>query len=187
MMNPFGDSFQFFRNLSERKCMPSNLPLLALGAGLMLVTGPAHAGNLLVNQSFETPPSGEVVPSGWTYFAPPTLNPSVHHYWVAGPDYGASAIFGTFFWKQWNAVDGGPNNVAEHLPDVQQRAGCDLSSQRMALLKQRRRWRIGPSCSTWIEVAFLGAAAICSRSTSRRLTPPVWAWTLGFLFGDERL
>jgi len=159
MMNPFGDSFQFFRNLSASKCTSLNLPLLALGAGLMLVAGPARAGNLLVNQGFETPPSGQVVPAGWTYFAPPTLNPSVHHYWVAGPDYGAPALFGTFFWKQWNAVDGGPNNVAGIYQTFSSAPGATYQASGWIFSNSADAGGLGPSCSTWIEVAFLGASS----------------------------
>ena len=79
--------------------------MFAVVAAILLAADPAQASNLLVNSGFETPPvNAQVVASGWTYFAPPTLNPSVHNYWVAGPDYGAPALFGSFFWKQWGAL-----------------------------------------------------------------------------------
>src|ERR1035437_381215 len=71
IMNSLAGSFQFSRHPNERtKCTSLYFPLLALIAGLVLATGPAQAGNLLVNPGFEAN-SGNSTPSGWTYFAPP--------------------------------------------------------------------------------------------------------------------
>ncbi|HEY5504067.1 MAG TPA: hypothetical protein VIK28_02840, partial [Sedimentisphaerales bacterium] len=79
-MNSLAGSVQFSRNLNERtKCTSLIFPLLALAAGLVLAASPAQAGNLLVNPSFETN-NGNVVPTGWTYFAPPSN--TANNYWI---------------------------------------------------------------------------------------------------------
>jgi len=158
-MNPLSDSIQFVRNRSEAKCTFLKLELLALAAGLALLTGPAHAANLLVNQGFETPPSGQVVPAGWAYFAPPTLNPSTHNYWVAGPDFGAPALFGTFFWKQWAALYNGTNNVAGISQTFSSAPGATYQASGWIFSNSADNGGLGASCSTWIEVAFLGASS----------------------------
>src|SRR6266404_5040722 len=85
----------FSRNPHEKtKNWTLDFTLLALIANLLLLATPAQAANLLVNPGFETPPSGQTVPTGWKYFAPPTLNPNVHNYWV---ETGARAHTGSFY------------------------------------------------------------------------------------------
>lgn len=129
---------------------------------LFLTAVPAPAGNLLINPGFESPPNGQVVPAGWTYFATPTSDAGVADYWVVGPtDFGISAHSGTFFWKQWNAQYSTPpsNNVAgiyqtfSSAPaDVYQANGWLCTSSQDA-------GGLGTGCVTWIQVEFLDADA----------------------------
>jgi len=128
-------------------------------AGLALAAVPVQASNLLINQGFETAPSGQVVPASWTYFAPPTLNPSTHNYWVAGPDYGASAIFGTFFWKQWAALYNGTNNVAGIYQTFSSAPGATYQASGWLFSNSADAGGLGAGCTTWIQVEFLGASS----------------------------
>jgi len=133
----------------------------ALAAALMLAAGPAQASNLLVNPGFETPPPGQTVASGWAYFAPPTLSPTTHDYWVANQSTGNGmpANSGTFFWKQWGALYAAPpiNNVA----GIYQTFSCAPGStyQASGWLSTSSTDPLGADCVTWIEVAFLGASS----------------------------
>src|ERR1035437_49799 len=80
IMTSLAGSFQFSRHPNERTKLTSlNFPLLALIAGLVLAVGPAQAQNILVNPSFEAN-SGQNIPSGWTYFAPPST--TGEGYWI---------------------------------------------------------------------------------------------------------
>src|SRR6266446_9642005 len=109
-INPSPQIFHFSRQHPRM-----NFRLLALAVVSILAATQAHADtNLLVNPGFETPPSGQTVAAGWTYFAPPTLGSSVHDYWVANQTSGNGmpAHSDTFFWKQWTAQYGPTNNVA---------------------------------------------------------------------------
>ena len=139
-----------------------NAVLLALAAAAVLAASPAKGVNVLVNPGFESPPSGQVVPTGWTYFAPPTLGANVHDYWVAGPlDYGASAHSGTFFWKQWGALYAAPpiNNVAGIAQTFSSAPGSIYTASGWFYSKSTDAGGLGADCLTWIEVAFLGASS----------------------------
>jgi hypothetical protein len=136
--------------------------LLALAAALLLPAKPVQAANLLVNPGFESPPSGQTVPTGWTYFAPPTLGANVHDYWVPGPlDYGASAHSGTFFWKQWGALYAAPptNNVAGIAQSFSSAPGSIYTASGWFYSNSTDAGGLGADCFTWIEVAFLGASS----------------------------
>ena len=137
-----------------------NFQLLAIAVGLVLADGPAQAGNLLVNPGFETPPSGQVVPTGWTYFAPPTVGATVQDYWVVGPmDYGVSAHSGTFFWKQWNALYATPptNNVAGISQTFSSAPGDSYLASGWLCTSSLDAGGLGAGCVTWIQVEFLDA------------------------------
>jgi hypothetical protein len=154
------DRHQFYRNPNERiKFKTLNFTVLALAAALMLTASPARANNLLVNPGFEIPPSGQIVPTGWTYFAPPTLSPTTHDYWVAGPDYGAPALFGTFFWKQWGALNNGTNNVAGIYQTFSSAPGATYQASGWFYSNSHDNGGLGADCITWIDVAFLGASS----------------------------
>jgi hypothetical protein len=151
--NSLAGSVRFSPNPNKRTYASLNFPLLALVAGFVLATGPVHAGNLLVNPDFESPPSGNNIPTGWTYFSPPTVR---HDYWV---EHNIPAHSGTFYWKQWNALYAPPptNNVA----GIYQTLGSAP-----AATYQASGWfytssgdQLGPDNVTWIEVAFLGASS----------------------------
>ena len=159
----FLGGFQFDQKMHVKsKSAFSNFPLLTLILGLVQATCLAQAGNLLVNPGFETSPYGQAVPTGWTYFAPPTLGAGVQDYWVVGPtDFGVTAHSGTFFWKQWNALYSTPptNNVAgidQTFPsapgDIYQASGWLSTSSQDA-------GGLGAGCVTWIQVEFLNASS----------------------------
>jgi len=160
-INLFAGSFQSCQNPQERtKSTSLNFPLLALAVSLALAAGPAHAGNLLVNPGFETPPAGQVVASGWTYFAPPTLGAGVQDYWVVGPtDYGVTAHSGTYFWKQWNALYSTPrtNNVAGIYQTFSSAPGNIYQASGWFCSSSLDAGGLGAGCVTWIQVEFLDA------------------------------
>ena len=161
-MNPLLRVYPFSRNSNDSTCFKTvHAAFLVLAAAVVLAASPAQAGNLLVNPGFETAPSGQVVASGWTYFAPPTLNPSVHDYWVAGPDYGAPALFGTFFWKQWGALYAAPptNNVAGIYQTFSSAPGATYQASGWFSTASLDGGGLGADCVTWIEVAFIGASS----------------------------
>src|SRR5690242_20395639 len=99
-MTSFPRIYPFSRKLNDAasfKIMPS--ALLVLATGLMLLTRPAQAVNLLVNPGFEQS-SGRAVPVNWTRFAPPTAqNPP--NLWVEGTQ--AIPQAGLEYFKEWNA------------------------------------------------------------------------------------
>lgn len=149
------ENFQFSKNLDERiQFKGLKFALLTLAAGLVLAAGPAQAGNILVNPGFETPPNGQVVPTAWKYFAVPTLNSNVHDYWV---EQGSRAHTGTFYWKQWDALN---NSAVTDVAGIYQ----DFSSAAGSIY-QASGWFYTPSSDLmgtngviWVEVSFLDAA-----------------------------
>ena len=127
---------------------------------MVLAGSPAQALNLLVNPGFETSPYGQVVASGWTYFAPPTLGAGVKDYWVVGPtDYGVSAHSGTYFWKQWNALYSTPptNNVAGIYQTFSSAPGNVYQASGWFCSSSLDSGGLGAGCFTWIQVEFLDA------------------------------
>ena len=162
-MNILPRIYSFSRNSDNSICFKAVRPaMFAVVAAILLAADPAQASNLLVNSGFETPPvNAQVVASGWTYFAPPTLNPSVHNYWVAGPDYGAPALFGSFFWKQWGALYAAPptNNVAGIYQTFSSAPGATYQASGWFYSNSHDAGGLGADCVTWIEVAFLGASS----------------------------
>src|ERR1035441_9088661 len=123
-----------------------------LAAALLLTAGPAQASNLLVNSDFETAPSGQTVPTGWTRFSPPT---SRRDYWVEHLP--AVAHSGTYYWKQWNALYNGTNNVAGIYQDFSSAPGSTYQASGWFFTYSGDT--LGPNCATWIEVSFLGASS----------------------------
>jgi hypothetical protein len=156
IMNSLAGRFQFSQNLNERTKLKSlNFPLLALAAVLVLAAGPAQAGNLLVNPGFEAN-SGQVFPTGWTYFAPPSTTGK--DYWIVTSTDGCSPYFaahsGSLLWKQWWA-NGIPTNVA----GIYQTFGSAPGSiyQASGWLATKTCNAFGPNDVTWIQVEFLDA------------------------------
>ena len=161
-VNLFAGSFSSCQHPHERTgCTSLNFPLLALAVSMALAAGPAQAQNLLVNPGFETPPDGQVVATGWTYFAPPTLGAGVQDYWVVNINtVGCSDMpphSGTYFWKEWGALYAAAptNNVA----GIYQTFGSAPGS-----IYQASGWfctstcdKEGPDCTNWIQVEFLDA------------------------------
>ena len=163
--NSLAASVQFSRKPNKRTDSASlNFPLLAMIAGLVLAAGPAQAGNLLVNPSFEAN-SGQKVPTGWTYFMSP-LSPipsggGTNHYWVVGPtDAGVSAHSGTFFWKEWGALYAAPptNNVAGIYQTFSSIPGSTYQASGWLNSSINDAGGLGADCVTWIQVEFVGAS-----------------------------
>src|ERR1035437_5996036 len=158
IMKSLAGSFQFSRNPNERTKLKSlNFPLLALAAGLVLAAGPAHAGNLLVNPSFEAN-SGQNIPTGWTYFAPPSTTGK--GYWIITSTDSCSPLSahsGPLLWKEWWANSGIPTNVA----GIYQTFGSAPGSIYLASgwLATKTCNEFGPNDVTWIQVEFLDASA----------------------------
>jgi hypothetical protein len=134
-----------------------NFPLLALAASLLLAANPVQADNRLVNPGFEAGPFLNHIPTGWTYFSPPTTR---HDYWVPSPtDYGASPHSGTSFWKQWNALYAPvpTNNVAGIYQTFSSTPGSVYQASGWFYSNSSDGGGMGPDCIAWIEVAFLGS------------------------------
>jgi|GEM_PF-463085 len=162
LINLFAGSFPSFQNPHEKtKYIFLNFPLVAVAASMALAGSPAQAQNLLLNQGFESPPYGQVVPTNWTYFAPPTLGAGVKDYWVVNVNtVGCSDMpphSGTYFWKEWGALYAAApiNNVAgisqtfNSAPgNIYQASGWFCTSTCDAE---------GPDCTNWIQVEFLDA------------------------------
>ena len=129
--------------------------LLALVTAVALRAGPAQAANLLLNASFEAN-NGQVIPTDWTYFAPP--NTFVHDYWIVDTNsVGCSHMApesGTYYWKQWfvhplngsNSVAGLYQSFSSSPGSIYQASGWVASSSCD---------QFGPDCATWLQVEFL--------------------------------
>jgi hypothetical protein len=162
-MNPLPQVYSFSRKSNDGTSFKTvNAALLALVAAVALPASPAQAANLLVNPSFETPPgNAQVVATGWTYFAPPTLGASVKDYWVANQTSGNGMPpeSGTYFWKEWGALYALPpvNNVAGIYQTFSSAAGAIY--QASGWLSTSASDVLGADNVTWIEVAFLGASS----------------------------
>ena len=121
---------------------------------------PAAGANQLANPGFEQSPPGQTVPTSWTYFAPPTLPSGTKHYWVVDTNsVGCSHMApnsGTFFWKEWGAVDEITNNVA----GIYQTLGSSPGStyQASGWMATSSCDQLGADCVTWLQVEFLNAS-----------------------------
>ena len=145
-------------------------PLVVLAVALTFAILPAKAqtitNSLLVNPSFDNANSGNAIPTGWTFFAPP--NTVSKDYWInnaAGANDGnvekmdAEGNPNGYWWKQWNALDNAlkpTNNVA----GIYQTFGSAPTS-----VYQANAWMTSsagdevPSASdiSWVQVEFLDA------------------------------
>lgn len=119
--------------------------------------------NLLVNSSFELPPTGHTLPFGWTRFAPPTAQ-AFGNYWVDDFDNyydAATAHSGTFYWKEWGAAYDDTNNVAgiyqtfNSVPGSIYRASGWLYTSSYDELG----FRLGTNCYVWLQVEFLDSSS----------------------------
>src|SRR5437016_5718552 len=134
--------------------------LLALAAIAGLSIGPARASNLLVNPSFEQN-SGNSVPTGRTFFEPPTS--SRHDYWIVDTNSVNCNHFppqsGTLYWKQWNALyaPAPTNNVAGIYQTLRSSPGSAyLANGWMATCSGDQ---LGADGFTWLQVEFLNSSS----------------------------
>ncbi len=120
---------------------------------LLLLTGNALAGNLLVNSGFEAN-SGHALPVGWSYFSPPPPAGYFGDYWIEGV---VPPHEGSLYWKQWGALylDPPTNNVAGIYQDFSSAPGSIY--QASGWIYTRGSDLLGPDCRTWLEVLFLDA------------------------------
>jgi hypothetical protein len=129
--------------------------LLALVTAVALHAGPAQGANLLVNPSFEAN-NGQVVPTGWTYFAPPTT--TVQDYWVVATNtVGCSHMLphsGTYYWKEWGALY---NAAVSNVAGIYQTLGSSPGAiyQVSGWLATSSCDQLRPDCYTWLQVEFL--------------------------------
>jgi hypothetical protein len=140
------------------------LPLLAVALALALTTLPAKAqitNSLLVNPSFEAN-SGQAIPTGWTYFAPPQ-SVTNKDYWIVNAasanDHNAvtNAQSGTYWWKQWNELY---KSTVSNVAGIYQIVGASPGS-----IYQANGWMTSSSGDAlpstndycWIQVEFLDA------------------------------
>jgi hypothetical protein len=151
--NTVPDTRLFPRDPVERMEFKTlNFTVLALGAALTLAGSMAQGGNLLVNPGIEQDNTkARIVPIGWTYFSPPTA-PNPGDYWIEN---NVPAHSGSFFWKQWNAVYNGLNNVAGIYQDFSSAPGS--SYQASGWFYTGTVDTLGPDCRIWIEASFLDA------------------------------
>lgn len=150
IIKSFGGGFWFAHKLNQiTRCTSLTFLPWILAAGLVLAAVPAQSQNLLGNPSFEAN-NGQVVPIGWTYFAPPTLSTNVHDYWV---EHNVPAHSGTYFWKEWTAQYGPTNNVAGIYQTVGGAPGSTY--QASGWFYTSGGDTLGTYCSTWIQVEFL--------------------------------
>ena len=111
--------------IKETRLRSATSGLSAFVAAMALATCAGHASNILVNPSFENDhTSARIVPAGWTYFAPPGA-PSPGDYWI---EHNVPAHSGTYFWKQWNAIYNGVDNVAGIYEDFSSAPGSSTAS-----------------------------------------------------------
>jgi len=157
--NPPTGRFQVSHNLNEiikRKSL--NFPLLALAAGLVLAAHPAQASNILVNPGFEAN-SGQNIPTGWTYFAPPAN--TAHDYYIVTSTDGCSpymaAHSGSLLWKEWWA-NGIPTNVAGIYQTFSSTPGSIYQANGWLGSKSCDGGGLGSGDFTWIQVEFLDAS-----------------------------
>ncbi len=123
----------------------------------MLAAGPAQAQNLLQNPGFEAN-SGQNIPTGWTYFAPPASTSK--DYWIVATNDGCQpylpAHSGSFNWKQWWA-NGTPTNVSGIYQTFSSSPGSIYQASGWLGSKSCDGGGFGPGDSTWVQVEFLDA------------------------------
>ncbi len=112
----------------------------------------AVASNLLVNPSFEAN-SGNVIPSGWTYFMPP--NGSLGSYWCDTA--WADAHTGNLYWKQWGIYwDAARTNVAGIYQQFNSAPTSVYQASGWFFTKNdsQQNDQMGPNNKAWLEVSF---------------------------------
>jgi hypothetical protein len=151
------------RSQNEFKVLISLFPVVAAALGFTPSRVWASNTQLLINPGFEQN-SGNNVPTGWTYFDPPTVPSITHDYWIGGPPTGgffATPHSGANYWKEWGAgyFPAPTNNVA----GLYQTFGSSAGS-----IYQANGWFYTSSSDAmgnptfnshvWIEVSFLNGS-----------------------------
>jgi hypothetical protein len=152
--NAIGFPTSFSRDPAHVSSKALVLFRLSLAAGLLLAGTTAPGSNLLVNPGFESAPSGHTVPAGWTYYSDQTSPSYFGDYWV---EQGTRAHSGTFYWKQWDALNNSAQtDVAGIFQDFSSAAGS--AYQASGWFYTPSSDLMGPDGLMWVEVAFLNAA-----------------------------
>jgi hypothetical protein len=155
------------RPIESQKTPILLLPLLALAVALVFAALPAKAqitNTLLVNPSFDNANSGHVVPTGWTFYAPP--GSFYLNYWIIhvgdASDKGAEKTDADgnpngFWWKQWNDPYSPVNNNVAGIyqtfgsaPNAVYKANAFITSSSGDPLTTAND-------SSWVQVEFLDA------------------------------
>ncbi len=126
--------------------------LLGLAVASLLAGRSTEAANLLANPSFESPPNGNTIPTGWNRFSPPTTRKD---YWVENLP--AVAHSGTYYWKQWDATYSG-TNVAGIYEDFSTSPGSTFQASGWFYTYSGDAGGLGSGQFTWVEVSFLGSS-----------------------------
>ena len=112
------------------------------------------AANLLVNPGFEQN-SGHVIPTGWTYFSPPTPPNYFGDYWVEG---NVSRHSGNFYYKEWGALNVSTvSNVAGIFQDFSSAPGSIYQAN--GWIYSNSHDTLGTDCRVWLQVEFRGATS----------------------------
>ena len=158
--NSLTTSFRFSQNPKERLTRAFlNFLFLAIAAVLAMAAGPAQAQtNILVNPGFEAN-SGQNIPTGWTFFAPPSTTGK--DYWIVATNDGCMpylpAHSGSFNWKEWWAT-GIPTNVAGIYQTFSSAPGSIYQANGWLGSKSCDGGGLGSGDFTWIQVEFLDAS-----------------------------
>src|SRR5690348_7160925 len=158
---------------------------LAFAVWLMLAAFPAHAVNLLVNPSFEIPPSGHLAYppayNGWTYFSPPVPPGYFGDYWIVGGNDSGDGIYphsGNEIWKEWPVI-GDPsttNNVAGIYETFNSAPGNTYQASGWF-----NSYQGAPNSYLWLQVEFLDSSSnMLALYKSGNFTPTTSlnTWTL---------
>ncbi len=163
-MNSSATSLRILRNPNERT-KRNDRASLASGScrRLVLAASPAQAPNLLVNPGFESSrhaSTAQSLPTGWTYFAPPTAATVILAIIGSrsGIAHGLPRIQELIIGRSGARFTTAHEQCGGHIPDLQQRSRLDLSGQRMDL-PRAATMTLGADCYVWIEVVFLDASS----------------------------
>lgn len=146
--------YPFSWNSIDRNSFRSvSTALLLVAAALLLTAKPAQAANLLANPSFESN-SGQMLPVGWTRFAPPG---AAANYYIEGK---VPPHLGLLYWKEWSALNSSSvTNVAGIYQDFDSAFGSTYEASGWIYSDSHDNGGLGADGAVWLEVSFLGASS----------------------------